>query len=51
VKDGQDLGNLREGSVSLSGDPIRAWKIDIEGSGLDRDKLDDILILLRYTTS
>lgn len=41
-------GNLKGGTVSLSGDPIKTWTIAIEAGQLDKEELDDILILLRY---
>lgn len=43
--------NLKEGNVSLSGNPIRKWMIDAGTEGLDREELDDILILLKYKTA
>lgn len=43
--------NMKEGSVSLSGSPIRKWTIDSGANGLDKEELDDILILLKYTIS
>jgi hypothetical protein len=43
--------NMKEASVSLSGNPIRKWTIDSAANGLDKEELDDILILLKYTIS
>jgi hypothetical protein len=42
---------LKEGNLSLSGDPIRKWIIDAGSDGLDKEELDDILILLKYKAS
>ncbi|MEG4576203.1 neuraminidase-like domain-containing protein [Microcoleus sp. N3A4] len=41
--------NMKAGIVSLSGNPIKKWIIDAETNSIDKDKLDDILILLKYT--
>ncbi len=43
--------NFKEGKVSLSGSPIKKWTIDAGTPGLDKEKLDDILILIKYTIS
>lgn len=45
------VGNLRTGSISLSGDPINKWKIGTVSGILDTEKLEDILILLTYSVS
>jgi hypothetical protein len=39
--------NLRSGTVSVSGSPIRQWTIST-GNGLQREVIDDILIVLKY---
>lgn len=44
-----DYGDLKMGNVSLPGDPIGIWTVDAGTNGLDKDVLDDILILLKYT--
>jgi len=41
--------NLKEGTVSFSGNPIKKWAISAGTNGLDKEELDDILILLKYT--
>lgn len=43
--------NLKEGSFLLSGDPIKKWAINAGTDGLDKEKLDDILILIKYAIS
>lgn len=43
--------DLKQTDISLSGSPIKQWKIDAGANGLKRDKLDDLLILLKYTAS
>jgi hypothetical protein len=43
--------NLKEGNISLSGNPIGPWTINAAVDGLDKEELDDILILLKYTIS
>ncbi len=43
--------SLKEGTISLSGNPIKKWTVNLGTDGLDRDEFDDILILLKYTTS
>ena len=40
--------NLKEGTVTILGNPITKWSINAGANGLDPEKLDDILILLRY---
>lgn len=42
--------NMKEGNVSLSGNPIRKWTINAGADGFDKEELDDILILLKYKT-
>ncbi|BAZ33812.1 hypothetical protein NIES4074_63260 (plasmid) [Cylindrospermum sp. NIES-4074] len=41
--------NLKEGTVSVSGNPIKKWEITTGTNGLDKEELGDILILLKYT--
>lgn len=43
-------GNLKEATLSLSGNPLGKWTIDVSSGSLDNEQIDDILILLRYTT-
>jgi hypothetical protein len=43
--------DLKQADVSLSGSPIKKWTIDAGTDGLDKDELEDILILFTYTTS
>lgn len=40
---------LMSGEVTLSGNPIRRWTISAGINGLDKDELEDILILLKYS--
>ncbi|WP_340199995.1 neuraminidase-like domain-containing protein [Ascidiimonas sp. W6] len=39
---------LKGGTIGLTGSPIKKWSIDAGLSGLDRSKLDDILVLMKY---
>lgn len=39
---------LKGGTVNLTGDPIKQWTIDAGNNGINKDNLDDILILLKY---
>ena len=41
--------NLREGKFRLSRDPIGRWTIDAGVNGFDKEILDDLLILVKYT--
>ena len=43
--------SIMEANVSLSGDPIKKWTINAGANGFDKEELDDILILLRYSAS
>lgn len=40
--------NLKEGKVSLSGNPVKKRTLNAGVDGLDKEKLDDIFILLKY---
>ncbi|MEK7397543.1 MAG: hypothetical protein AAB116_11475 [Candidatus Poribacteria bacterium] len=42
---------IRGGAVELSGNPIETWTINAGNNGLDKDVLDDILILVKYSIS
>jgi hypothetical protein len=42
---------LQEGEVSLSGSPIKTWTVKTRTGGLDKEKLDDVMVLLKYTAS
>jgi hypothetical protein len=43
-------GNLKKnkGAVSVEGDPVKKWTVDAGTGGLNKEELDDILILLKY---
>ena len=43
--------DLKEGTVSLSGSLIKKWAIAAGTNGLDKEELDDILMLLKYTAT
>jgi hypothetical protein len=43
-----DKNKIKGGTVNLSGDPIKKWTLDAGNNGLNKDDLDDILILLNY---
>ncbi len=43
--------DLKEGIISISGNPIMKWTIDAGIGGLNEEKIDDILFLLKYTIS
>jgi hypothetical protein len=40
--------NLKEGTASVSGSPITKWTISAGTDGLNKEELDDILILSKY---
>ncbi|MBI1926539.1 hypothetical protein HYR99_20135 [Candidatus Poribacteria bacterium] len=47
-----DKDKIRGGTADLSGStPIKTWTIHAGNDGLDKDLLDDILILIKYTVS
>lgn len=43
--------NLQRADVQLTIDPVTTWTIDAGTNGLNKNELDDILILLKYTIS
>lgn len=45
-----DYGDLKVGNVSLSGEPMGTWMVKAGTDGFNnKDALDDVLILLKYT--
>lgn len=42
---------LQQGRFLLSNSPIGRWSIQVTGNSFEREKLDDILLLLTYTIS
>lgn len=44
------IGDLKQGSVNLSGDLFGAWTIGSTTTALDPSKIDDILLLVKYQT-
>ncbi len=45
---GNDI--IKAGSVTLTGSPFIKWKIDAGNNGIDKEKTEDILILIKYKT-
>jgi hypothetical protein len=43
--------NMKVSDVSITGTPLGKWTIKLELNGLDKEKLDDVLVLLTYTAS
>lgn len=41
--------DVKQAEIALSGSPLNEWLIDAGVNGLDKEKTDDILILMRYT--
>ncbi|MGH7845743.1 MAG: neuraminidase-like domain-containing protein [Candidatus Binatia bacterium] len=41
--------NLREGKVALPGSPLKKWTVAAGIDGLDKDAVEDILLLIKYT--
>jgi hypothetical protein len=39
---------IKVGSVSLTGSPLGTWRINAGNQGIDKDKIEDILILIQY---
>ena len=39
---------IKAGTVSLSGSPFKKWKIDGGTNKIDKEKIEDILILIKY---
>jgi hypothetical protein len=46
-----DESNMKVGGLSGTGTPIRKWTINAGLDGLNKEELDDVLILLTYITS
>jgi hypothetical protein len=44
-------GRYKNGTVDLIGTPFRTWTIEAGENGLDKEAIDDILILVRYSAS
>ena len=43
-----DLGELKQGHTSLTGDFIKTWNIASTSHALDAAKIDDIVLLIKY---
>ncbi len=43
--------NMKESPFSISGSPIRKWTIEVSSGELEREKVEDVMILMRYNTS
>ena len=43
--------NMKVGGLSVTCTPIRKWTINAGLDGLNKEELDDVLILLTYITS
>ncbi|MEW5744518.1 MAG: neuraminidase-like domain-containing protein [Nitrospirota bacterium] len=39
---------LKGGAVALQGSPLQKWSIDAGDNGLDKDAVEDILVLMKY---
>ncbi|OQY99735.1 MAG: hypothetical protein B6D35_08670 [Candidatus Brocadia sp. UTAMX2] len=46
-----EIDKMKCGKVSISGNIPITWTIDAGANGLNKDELDDILILMKYTIS
>jgi len=42
---------IKGGTVNVTGDPVKIWEVDAGVSGLDKAKIEDILVLLEYKIS
>jgi hypothetical protein len=42
---------MKAGTASLSGTPIKTWAINVANNGLQKEYLDDILIMIKYVIS
>jgi Tc toxin complex TcA C-terminal TcB-binding domain/Neuraminidase-like domain/Salmonella virulence plasmid 28.1kDa A protein/Putative peptidoglycan binding domain len=52
VTDGNNsVSSIKQADVSLTGSPIAQWKINTGANSLNREKLDDLMILFKYTAS
>lgn len=40
--------NMVESPISMSGSPIRKWTIEVTEGELDKEKVEDVLILIHY---
>jgi hypothetical protein len=43
-----DTDKLKGGTVSLTGSAFKIWTIDAGNQGIEKDKIEDILILIEY---
>jgi hypothetical protein len=46
--DASENDKIKTGTVSLTGSPLQKWKIDAGVNGINKDKVDDILVLIKY---
>lgn len=49
--DFEDRKNIQEATISITGSPLREWEINAEIDDLNRDELEDVMILLKYEIS
>ncbi len=46
-----EKNKMKGGTVNLSGSPVRKWTIEAGVTGLNKDSVDDVLIVLKYKSS
>jgi len=46
---GSENDKIKAGTVSISGSPIQKWQIDAGLNGIDRNSIEDLLILIKYS--
>jgi len=44
-------GEWKDSIVSVTGNPLGDWSIDAGEEGLEKEVLEDILILIKYTAT
>ncbi len=44
-----NTNKIKGGSVTLNGDPVRKWTLDAGNNGFNKNDLEDVLILIKYS--
>ena len=46
--EGSNNDIIKGGTIQLTGSPLKTWMIDAGNQGIDKDKIEDLLILIEY---
>ena len=48
--DTSENDKIKGGTIEITGSPLKKWKIDAGSNGLNKESIDDLLILIKYKT-